>query len=72
MNEPFQDDLQQGITTRLTEPLTISSFETIVHDEGDADLMKLLKRLAGKRTADYWRDRATGLLGGTAFGTSNE
>jgi len=57
---------------RMTEPLYISSSGTIVHDEGDADLMKLLKRLAGKRTADYLRDGATGFLGDTALGNSRE
>ena len=56
----------------MTEPLYISSSGTIIHDEGDADLMKLLKRLAGKRTTDYLRDGVTGFLGDTALGNSRE
>lgn len=57
----------------MTEPLNISSFGTIIHDEGDADLMKLLKRLANKRSArNIFQREATGRLKATAFGTSNE
>jgi hypothetical protein len=57
----------------MTKPLTISSFETIVHYGGDADLMKLLKRLASKRSAlTILQGDATGPLNATAFGTSNE
>ena len=57
----------------MTEPLNISSFGTIIHDEGNADLMKLLKRLASKRSAlTILQGEATGLLKATAFGTSNE
>lgn len=57
----------------MTEPLNISSFGTIVHDEGNADLMRLLKSLANKRSAlAILQGEATGLLKATAFGTSNE
>lgn len=57
----------------MTEPLNISSFGTIIHDEGNADLMKLLKRLASKRSAlTILQGEARGLLKATAFGTSNE
>ena len=57
----------------MTKPLNISSFGTIIHDEGNADLMKLLKRLASKRSArTILQGEATGLLKATAFGTSNE
>jgi hypothetical protein len=57
----------------MTEPLNISSFGTIIHDEGNADLMKLLKRLANKRSAlTVLQSDATGPLNASAFGTSNE
>ena len=57
----------------MTESLNISSFGTIIHDEGDADLIKLLKRLANKRSArNIFQREATGRLKATAFGTSNE
>ena len=57
----------------MTELLNISSSGTIVHDEGSADLMKLLKRLATKRLAlTVLQNGTSGLLKATAFGTSNE
>jgi hypothetical protein len=57
----------------MTDLLNISSFGTMVHYGADADLMKLLERLASKRSAlTILQGDATGPLKATAFGTSNE
>jgi len=57
----------------MTELFNISSFGTMVRYGADADLMKLLERLASKRSAlTVSQGEATGLLPATAFGTSNE
>ena len=57
----------------MTELHNISLSGAIIHDEGNADLMQLLKRLANKRSAlSVSQDVPTGLLKATAFGTSHE
>ena len=73
MKESFQDDLLQRDKAHMTGPLNMSLFGTMTHDEDNADLMKLLKRLASKRLAlIVLQDETTGLLKATAFGTSDE